>query len=138
MVNVAYTFILLLSSIIYLNSFKLNICSFHSISRKSTKYSNNGNDVKSDNIQAVDNIWNAKGLSQSDLMHKDECILVDENDQVIGHASKYDSHKFCKAYPSGRLHRAFSIFLFNQENKLLLQKRASTKITFPNVWTNTW
>uniref|UniRef100_A0A7S3DAD1 isopentenyl-diphosphate Delta-isomerase n=1 Tax=Palpitomonas bilix TaxID=652834 RepID=A0A7S3DAD1_9EUKA len=37
----------------------------------------------------------------------------------------------------GLLHRAFSVFLFNSENKLLLQQRADEKITFPEVWTNT-
>jgi isopentenyl-diphosphate delta-isomerase type 1 len=37
----------------------------------------------------------------------------------------------------GALHRAFSVFLFNEEGKLLLQKRASEKITFPDCWTNT-
>lgn len=35
------------------------------------------------------------------------------------------------------LHRAFSVFLFNSEGKLLLQKRSATKITFPDYWTNT-
>ena len=35
------------------------------------------------------------------------------------------------------LHRAFSVFLFDNDGNLLLQKRASSKITFPNVWTNT-
>jgi len=38
----------------------------------------------------------------------------------------------------GLLHRAFSVFLFDPSTgKLLLQKRASEKITFPNMWTNT-
>jgi isopentenyl-diphosphate delta-isomerase len=37
----------------------------------------------------------------------------------------------------GLLHRAFSVFLFNSENKLLLQQRANEKITFPDLWTNT-
>ena len=37
----------------------------------------------------------------------------------------------------GLLHRAFSVFLFDSENRLLLQQRASEKITFPNMWTNT-
>jgi isopentenyl-diphosphate delta-isomerase len=37
----------------------------------------------------------------------------------------------------GLLHRAFSVFLFNSENKLLLQQRADEKITFPDMWTNT-
>ena len=35
------------------------------------------------------------------------------------------------------LHRAFSIFMFNENNELLIQQRASDKITFPSVWTNT-
>lgn len=37
----------------------------------------------------------------------------------------------------GLLHRAFSVFLFNDQNELLLQQRASEKITFPDMWTNT-
>jgi isopentenyl-diphosphate delta-isomerase len=37
----------------------------------------------------------------------------------------------------GLLHRAFSVFLFNSENELLLQQRATEKITFPDMWTNT-
>lgn len=37
----------------------------------------------------------------------------------------------------GLLHRAFSCFLFNSEGELLLQQRASEKITFPDLWTNT-
>lgn len=38
---------------------------------------------------------------------------------------------------SGLLHRAFSVFLFDDQNRLLLQQRADEKITFPNLWTNT-
>jgi isopentenyl-diphosphate delta-isomerase len=38
---------------------------------------------------------------------------------------------------SGLLHRAFSVFLFDSANRLLLQQRASEKITFPDMWTNT-
>ncbi len=37
----------------------------------------------------------------------------------------------------GLLHRAFSVFLFNDKNELLLQQRATEKITFPDMWTNT-
>jgi len=37
----------------------------------------------------------------------------------------------------GLLHRAFSVFLFNTKNQLLLQQRAAEKITFPDMWTNT-
>jgi isopentenyl-diphosphate delta-isomerase len=71
-------------------------------------------------------------------MYKDECILVDENDNIVGHDNKYNAHRFCPTLaPSGLLHRAFSVFLFNSDGKLLLQQRAKEKITFPNVWTNT-
>ena len=38
---------------------------------------------------------------------------------------------------SGLLHRAFSVFLFDAKDRLLLQQRASEKITFPDMWTNT-
>lgn len=58
-------------------------------------------------------------------------IAVDELDNETGMASKVAAH-----YTAGQLHRAFSVLLFNQENKLLLQKRASHKVTFPNVWAN--
>ena len=37
----------------------------------------------------------------------------------------------------GLLHRAFSVFLFDSKNRLLLQQRATEKITFPDMWTNT-
>ena len=42
-----------------------------------------------------------------------------------------------KNIDGGLLHRAFSVFLFNSDNKLLLQQRAHEKITFPDMWTNT-
>lgn len=78
-----------------------------------------------------------KGMTQSELMAKDECLLVDRDDQIIGSASKFDAHRFTPKEPSGLLHRAFSVFLFNEKDELLLQQRASHKITFPDVWTNT-
>ena len=37
----------------------------------------------------------------------------------------------------GLLHRAFSVFLFDSSNRLLIQQRATEKITFPDLWTNT-
>lgn len=75
--------------------------------------------------------------SQHDLMATDQCITVTDTDEILGHKSKYDVHKFNAEQPKGILHRAFSVFLFNKDNKLLLQQRAAGKITFPNVWTNT-
>ena len=54
-----------------------------------------------------------------------------------GTDNKYETHIFCPERPRGKLHRAFSVMLFNSEGKLLLQQRAKEKITFPSVWTNT-
>ncbi|KAI7786957.1 isopentenyl-diphosphate delta-isomerase [Diaporthe eres] len=64
------------------------------------------------------------------------CIVLDENDEAIGTASKKVCHLMTNI-DKGLLHRAFSVFLFNDKNELLLQQRASEKITFPDMWTNT-
>ncbi|TVU19371.1 hypothetical protein EJB05_35516 [Eragrostis curvula] len=74
---------------------------------------------------------------QRRLMFEDECILVDEQDNVIGHDSKYNCHLMEKIESGNALHRAFSVFLFNSKYELLLQQRSATKVTFPLVWTNT-
>ncbi|KAG4937280.1 hypothetical protein AAZX31_18G223000 [Glycine max] len=74
---------------------------------------------------------------QRRLMFEDECILVDENDRVVGHDSKYNCHLMEKIEAENLLHRAFSVFLFNSKYELLLQQRSATKVTFPLVWTNT-
>jgi len=81
--------------------------------------------------------WSGEKMSQVDFMLKDECVLLDLDDNVVGHDNKYETHIFCPERPRAKLHRAFSVFLFNSEGKLLLQQRAACKITFPNVWTNT-
>jgi isopentenyl-diphosphate delta-isomerase len=57
-------------------------------------------------------------------------VLVDEQDNPIGKMEKQQAHI------EGLLHRAFSIFIFNSENKLLLQKRASSKYHCGGLWTN--
>jgi len=62
------------------------------------------------------------------------CILVDKHDNIIGQASKKECHKIVDG--TSPLHRAFSLFIFNEEGSLLLQKRSDTKITFPSLWTN--
>lgn len=80
--------------------------------------------------------WDGQA-TQEEFMLKDQCILVNDDDQVTGHSSKYDSHRFTPAQPQGLLHRAFSVFLFDSQNRLMLQQRAASKITFPKVWTNT-
>nr|AIK21782.1 isopentenyl diphosphate isomerase 2 [Panax notoginseng] len=74
---------------------------------------------------------------QRRLMFEDECILVDENDRVVGHDTKYNCHLMEKIESENLLHRAFSVFLFNSKYELLLQQRSATKVTFPLVWTNT-
>ncbi|EFP01267.1 CRE-IDI-1 protein [Caenorhabditis remanei] len=64
---------------------------------------------------------------------REKCISVDENDRIIGAISKRAAH--CSEQLI--LHRAFSVFSFTADNKLLMQKRSAEKITFPNLWTNT-
>ena len=66
----------------------------------------------------------------------EKCILVDESDKVIGSDTKKNCH-LNSNIERGMLHRAFSVFLFNSEGKLLLQQRATAKITFPECFTNT-
>jgi len=58
-------------------------------------------------------------------------ILVDPNDQPIGLMEKIEAHQ------KGLLHRAFSIFVLNDKNELLLQQRAAQKYHSPLLWTNT-
>ncbi|OMJ15581.1 Isopentenyl-diphosphate Delta-isomerase 1 [Smittium culicis] len=69
-------------------------------------------------------------------MMKERCILVDENDNCIGSADKWDCHRITEQ-SEGKLHRAFSVFLFDEQGRLLLQQRSAEKITFPNHYTNT-
>jgi len=58
-------------------------------------------------------------------------ILVDQSDQEIGTVEKMSAHEL------GLLHRAISVFLFNDKGELLLQKRASSKYHSGGLWTNT-
>jgi len=62
----------------------------------------------------------------------EELILVDELDREIGQCSKSDCHS-----GNGILHRAFSIFIFNDKNELLLQRRSVEKPLWPDYWSNT-
>ena len=59
-------------------------------------------------------------------------IIVDAQDQILGHGSKVELHQ-----GAGTLHRAFSIFLFNSCGEVLLQQRSSDKPLWPNFWSNT-
>ena len=49
---------------------------------------------------------------------------------MTGSCSKLEAHQFNDKQPTGRLHRAFSVFLFNSERKLLLQQRAASKVGY--------
>lgn len=61
---------------------------------------------------------------------EEQVVLVSENDEIVGLMEKMQAHK------NGILHRAFSVFLFNDKGEMLLQKRASSKYHSPNQWTN--
>lgn len=58
-------------------------------------------------------------------------VLVNEKDEVLGTMEKHQAHE------AGLLHRAFSVFIFDEKGRLLMQKRAATKYHSPSLWTNT-
>tara|TARA_B100000989_G_scaffold53530_1_gene35875 strand:- start:668 stop:1186 length:519 start_codon:yes stop_codon:yes gene_type:complete len=64
-------------------------------------------------------------------MLEEKVILVDKNDNQVGLMPKLEAHE------KGILHRAFSVFIFNNKYQLLLQKRASSKYHSGGLWTNT-
>ena len=64
-------------------------------------------------------------------MIEEKVILVDTNDNPIGLMNKLEAHE--KAI----LHRAFSVFILNDKNELMLQQRAQHKYHSPLLWTNT-
>ncbi|MER3427539.1 MAG: isopentenyl-diphosphate delta-isomerase [Pyrinomonas sp.] len=62
---------------------------------------------------------------------REEVILVNEMDEAIGTGEKHETHLH------GRMHRAFSIFVFNSRGDLLLQRRAPNKYHSAGLWSNT-
>ncbi|EGV19677.1 isopentenyl-diphosphate Delta-isomerase [Thiocapsa marina] len=62
---------------------------------------------------------------------REQVILVDDRDLVLGCAGKIDAHR------DGQLHRAFSILVFDADDRLLLQRRADVKYHFATRWSNT-
>lgn len=62
---------------------------------------------------------------------KEQVILVDEQDNPIGLMEKIEAHE------KALLHRAFSVFVFNDNGELMLQQRAKEKYHSPLLWTNT-
>ena len=69
--------------------------------------------------------------NQQVSFHDEPLILVDGNDSVTGHSTKERCHS-----GNGVLHRAFSIFIFNSKNELLIQKRSAEKPLWPLYWSN--
>ena len=64
-------------------------------------------------------------------MQEEKVVLVDKDNNQIGLMPKMEAHL------KGKLHRAFSVIIFNSDGKILIQKRASTKYHTPNLWSNT-
>lgn len=60
-----------------------------------------------------------------------QVILVNESDESVGVMDKMQAHE------QGLLHRAFSIFIFNEKGEMLLQQRAKDKYHSAGLWTNT-
>ena len=92
-----------------------------------------------DDVPSVDISDEFKGIlsnsnadSEQVKLMSEAIIGVDENDNETGKLSKVEAH-----HGAGHLHRAFSVLLFDKQNRLLIQKRASDKVTFPGVWANT-
>jgi isopentenyl-diphosphate delta-isomerase len=65
------------------------------------------------------------------MTKEEQVILVNKDDKQIGLMSKLQAHQ------KAMLHRAFSVFVFNDKGELLLQQRANHKYHSPNLWTNT-
>ena len=64
-------------------------------------------------------------------MAEEKVILVNEKDEQIGLMEKIEAHE------KALLHRAFSVFVFNDKNELMIQQRALSKYHSPGLWTNT-
>ena len=58
-------------------------------------------------------------------------LIVDEEDNIIGEEEKEKCH-----YKNPKLHRAFSVLIFNSKNQMLIQKRSDKKKTWSGFWAN--
>ena len=63
--------------------------------------------------------------------HDEQLVLVDAADRIVGHCSKALAHR-----GPGTLHRAFSVFLFDADRRLLIHQRSDQKPLWPGFWTN--
>lgn len=62
---------------------------------------------------------------------RNEVVLVNDNDEITGHAPKLEAHV------KGLLHRAFSVVIYNSKGEILLQQRAFGKYHSAGLWSNT-
>lgn len=60
----------------------------------------------------------------------EKVVLVDENDNMVGTMEKMEAHR------KGLLHRAFSVFIFNDKGEMLIHQRAHSKYHSGGLWTN--
>lgn len=97
--------------------------------------SNRPNSKSSDTSLENEQALSLHNEEQIKLMNEN-CIIVDYNDNIIATTTKKNCHLLTNIQ-NGLLHRAFSVFIFDPQGKLLLQKRSKEKITFPLLWTNT-
>mmetsp|Transcript_7613 Transcript_7613/g.14333 ORF Transcript_7613/g.14333 Transcript_7613/m.14333 type:complete len:235 (-) Transcript_7613:32-736(-) len=68
----------------------------------------------------------------------DTLLLTNALDEVVGTQDKLTCHSWpYLSSPQATPHRAYSIFLFNSQNQLLLQQRSHKKVTWPLAWSNT-
>lgn len=74
-----------------------------------------------------DNSNSEKSRTLQESALDEECILVDHNDRVIGSTSKKDCHRVYNGNEI-KLHRAFSVFLFNSNGDMLIQRRSKQKV----------
>lgn len=65
------------------------------------------------------------------MVEKENVVLITEQDEPVGLMEKQEAHV------AGVLHRAFSVFIFNDKGELLIQQRAFEKYHTPGKWTNT-
>lgn len=61
----------------------------------------------------------------------EQVVLVNENDEKVGLMEKIEAHE------KALLHRAFSVFILNDKDQIMLQQRALDKYHSPGLWTNT-
>ena len=79
----------------------------------------------------MNNLSIKKSYKSNIKNNKEQVILVDKHDNKLGVMYKDEVH--CNNTP---LHRGFSIFIFNDKNQLLIQKRSNKKKVYPLIWSN--